>query len=197
MLYSIFTVEKRNTKRRTPGLNEVDNGQARQTKVAYLENDTDRYYSDEYYSDEPDLCEVDKIESARPASFTDHALTEIQNERILLSRNPQSVQYEVGMKRLATWEQQILDKQLEDNADAFIAADRSDWDMCCKTSYLIGRADSTIERSELLSREITATKAKFEPPLSKDEEDLMWAAHYEQQMQQEYEAYSYEIDNEA
>jgi hypothetical protein len=140
----------------------------------------------------------------------DLALTEIQNERILLSRNPQSVQYESGMRRLATWEQQILDEQLESNADAFtndtqgieqryepVRRDISDWDICCKVSYRLGQADQVVERSELLSREITATKAKFEPPLSKDEEDLMWAAHYEQQMQQEYEAYSYEIDNEA
>jgi hypothetical protein len=123
-------------------------------------------------------------------SFIDHALTEIQNERILLSRNPQSVQYEAGMKRLDKWEAEILDKQLEDNADAFIATDRSDWDMCCKTSYLIGKADSTIERSLKLEGEIRATKNSFEPPLSKDEEDLMWQAHYEQ-------LYSYEIDNEA
>jgi hypothetical protein len=173
------------------------------------------------------------------AFITDHALTEIQNERILLSRNPQSVQYEVGMKRLDKWEAEILDKQLEDNADALVTfcdkcghaevnhdangckgpclctstftndtqgieqryepvrRDISDWDLCCKVSYRLGQTDQVVERSELLSREITATKAKFEPPLSKDEEDLMWAAHYEQQMQQEYEAYSYEIDNEA
>jgi hypothetical protein len=119
-------------------------------------------------------------------SFIDHALTEIQNERILLSRNPQSVQYEAGMKRLDKWEAEILDKQLEDNADAFIATDRSDWDMCCKTSYLIGKADSTIERSLKLEGEIRATKNSFEPPLSKDEEDLLMQKYYEDQDNEQF-----------
>jgi hypothetical protein len=133
-------------------LNEVDNGQARQTKVAHI----------------------------------DLALTEIQNERILLSRNPASVQCDAGMKRLDKWEAEILDKQLEDNADAFIATDRSDWSPCCKTSYLIGKADSTIERSLKLEGEIRATKNSFEPPLSKDEEDLLWQKHYEDQANEQF-----------